>query len=64
LAARVAVSDALVCAVVQSNTLNEQVFELALKGQVESQSADLADGAKQNFENSISNTRLWIDALK
>ncbi|NQW81069.1 MAG: hypothetical protein HQ445_07830 [Polaromonas sp.] len=64
LKARVAVSDALVCALVQSKLINPQLFELALKGQIDFHRADLFDGEKPNFDTSISNTKMWIDALK
>jgi hypothetical protein len=62
--ARVAVSDALVIALLKSKDVNPQIFEVALKAQIESQSADLAEGEKHNFETSIINTRVWIDGLK
>ena len=64
LMARVAVSDALLSALLQSRLINPQLFELALKNQIEFQSADLAEEEKHNFETCISSTRHWIDSLK
>lgn len=64
LKACVAVTDALVCAVVQSGLVNPQLFDVALKIQIEIQRANLVDGEKHNFDTSISNTKVWIDGLK